>query len=79
MSDDDYTCQTCHATILLISGHEIPEPDLWYCESCALDEIERLRATLSRIAAIEGCECDSYEGHVCLMCRVRAMARGEME
>jgi len=42
--DDDYTCRTCHATISLIDGCEIPEPELWYCESCALDEIERLRA-----------------------------------
>jgi len=96
MSDDDYTCRTCHATISLIDGCEIPEPELWYCESCALDEIERLRAqrdaqetertireawvtrlesALARIASVEGCECDSYEGHKCVLCRVREMAR----
>ena len=40
-----------------------------------LDEIERLQQILSRIEAFQGCECDSYEGHRCLMCRVREMAR----
>ena len=41
----------------------------------AADEIERMTATLSRIQAVPGCECDSYEGHKCLMCRVREIAR----
>ena len=38
-------------------------------------EIERLQAIVDRIAAVEGCECDSYEGHKCALCKVRAMAR----
>ena len=42
-------------------------------------EIERLRTTLARIAAVEGCECDSYEDHKCVLCRVRAMAREGVE
>ena len=41
----------------------------------AIDEIERLRGILSRIEAVQGCECDSYEGHRCVLCRVREMAR----
>ena len=46
---------------------------------CYCRQSERLKATLTRIAAIEGCECDSYEGHTCVLCRVRAMAREVVE
>jgi hypothetical protein len=42
-----------------------------------LEKTQRLESTLARIAAVEGCECDSYEGHKCVLCRVRAMARGD--
>jgi len=41
----------------------------------AVREIERLRGILSRIEAVPGCECDSYEGHRCVLCRVREIAR----
>ena len=41
----------------------------------AADEIERLQSALSRIQAVQGCECDNYEGHRCLLCKVREIAR----
>ena len=37
--------------------------------------VDRLQSALSRIQAVQGCECDSYEGHRCLLCRVREIAR----
>ena len=40
----------------------------------AAPEIERLQSILTRIAAVDGCECDTFEGHVCMLCKVRAMA-----
>lgn len=42
------------------------------------NEISVLRGKLARIAAIEGCECDSYTGHRCMLCRVRALAYDEL-
>jgi hypothetical protein len=31
---------------------------------------------LTKISATQGCECDSYNGHRCLMCKVRSIAMG---
>lgn len=38
-------------------------------------DIDGMRNALERIVAVNGCECDSYHGHRCLMCKVRQMAR----
>lgn len=42
-------------------------------------DIDSMRLALERIANVEGCECDSFEGHRCLMCEVRQMARVGLE
>jgi hypothetical protein len=34
----------------------------------------RMKLALEKIASTPGCECDSYEGHRCLMCDVRKIA-----
>jgi hypothetical protein len=67
----DSTCGSCGGPLEV-------ERDAICCrctDAELLDEIKRLRAILDRIEAIQGCECDSYEGHRCLMCRVREIAR----
>jgi hypothetical protein len=38
-------------------------------------DIDRMIAALKEIAAMNGCECDDYHGHRCLMCKVRAKAQ----
>lgn len=38
-------------------------------------EFDRLRGALKKISELRGCECDEYEGHECLMCKVRGLAR----
>lgn len=34
-----------------------------------------LREALEKIEKMQGCECDQYHGHSCLMCKVRHIAR----
>lgn len=56
----------------------------WYCWQCIENDPSereekfarerRLAAALLAIAKMRGCECDSYHGHRCLMCRVRTIA-----
>lgn len=43
-------------------------------QSEACKSIERLRFALRTVADVEGCECDSYHGYTCGLCRVRAVA-----
>ena len=37
--------------------------------------VDRLQSALSRIQTVPGCECDAYQDHLCLMCKVREIAR----
>ena len=45
--------------------------------NAANGEIRRLQAKLADIAAVEGCECDSYHGYTCVLCKIREKARYE--
>ena len=53
-------------------------PGAWQSPECKLRlakaENETLAAALCKIARLDGCECDAYEGHVCKMCKVRTIA-----
>lgn len=39
----------------------------------------KMQSALVKILNINGCECDSYNGHKCLMCQVREIARSGIE
>lgn len=43
-------------------------------QSAACKTIERLVYALREIHDVDGCECDTYQGYRCGMCRVRAVA-----
>jgi hypothetical protein len=42
-------------------------------------QLFRMRQALKNISEKEGCECDSYHGHRCLMCEVRSIAVGGLQ
>ena len=44
MNPDDYECRTCHVSMYVPNGLDPLDEDVRYCDSCAADEIERLRA-----------------------------------
>ena len=49
------------------------------CYECLAAENERLKAALRRISETDGCECDTFEGHTCVLCRVRRIADDALE
>jgi len=46
---DDYTCQSCGATMFVPDGEDPLEADVRYCGPCAIGEIERLRAIVDKL------------------------------
>ena len=40
------------------------------------DEINVLKQRLQIIESFPGCECDWFNGHVCSLCKIREIARG---
>lgn len=49
MNPDDYECRTCHVSMDVPDGLDPLDEDVRYCDSCAADEIKRLRAFLDRL------------------------------
>lgn len=39
----------------------------------------KMQSALVKILNVPGCECDSYNGHKCLMCQVREIARNGID
>ena len=50
MTPDDYECRSCHCSMYVPGGMDPLDEDVRYCDSCAADEIERLRAIVARMA-----------------------------
>jgi hypothetical protein len=46
---DDYSCIRCHVSLHVPDEMDPLEPDVRFCPSCAIDEIERLRAIVDRL------------------------------
>jgi hypothetical protein len=42
-------------------------------------DVDAMIYALKRIVKQKGCECDSYHGHRCQMCLVRAIARAALD
>ena len=38
-------------------------------------QLDLMQNALRSIIRIEGCECDDYNGHKCVLCRIREIAR----
>ena len=49
MTPDDYECRTCHVSMYVPGGMDPLDEDVRYCDSCAADEIERLRTENARL------------------------------
>ena len=49
MIPDNYTCRRCHTAMHVPDGMDPLDEDVRYCDSCATDEIERLRASVDRL------------------------------
>ena len=80
MSESQKWLRTLCCNCILAPQNRSVERPIPCCLECsnkwvAAAEIERLQGICSRICAVQGCECDSYEGHKCLMCKVREIAR----
>lgn len=48
MTPENYECRKCHHRMFVPDEMEPLDEDVRFCESCAIDEIERLQATLDR-------------------------------
>lgn len=59
MSDDDYTCRKCHQSMYVPDGMDPLEESVRFCESCAIDEIERLQADVERLKSVR---CQLWNG-----------------
>jgi|694.fasta_scaffold35311_5 hypothetical protein len=76
-------CMETHIQDALRKFDESGHADYW-AKNCIVsseskpkskDKILKLKEGLISIANTKGCECDSYHGHTCLMCKVRQIAR----
>ena len=51
---EDYSCLRCHASLYVPDGMDPLEEDVRYCGSCAICEIERLRAEIRELRELIG-------------------------
>jgi len=53
----------------------------WFQRLCGelYTRVDELKSVLQKIREIQGCECDEYHSHRCLVCRIRAIAADGLE
>lgn len=49
MNLDDYECRKCHKGMYVPDGMDPLDEDVRFCESCAIEEIERLQSIVDRL------------------------------
>lgn len=68
----------CHAVRCKDCGATAPTRHKWENREYNFQK-NGILETLDRIAVIEGCECSSYDGLLCALCKIRDEARDAIE
>lgn len=80
MTPDDYDCLSCNRSLYVTDELDPLDEDVRYCDSCAADEIRRLRAELTDAKAqllSEGWCQDEDEPTLAQLCSHLAVAESE--